>query len=98
MQCVFIVVLYCCGQEMPPVAGCVAADLLLNHSIAKRMFKVVHYGFFVFIKPPSLLSSRGSREVPSTEPNVYVFSFLKSLALMLLPQQIKLHSPPPTPL
>ena len=89
---------YCSRQEGSPVAICVAADLkklltedtpLLNHCVVKRMIGVVNiFFYFYFMKYPPLLPT--PKTALRAKPVIFigVCSFLKSLALMLHPQQM----------
>ena len=78
------------GQEGSPVAVCESdlkknlteITLLLNDCLVKRMLRVVHDVLLFMRYPPLQNSSRGSRREPVFV--ISLFSFFKSMALMLL--------------
>ncbi|MED6284345.1 hypothetical protein CHARACLAT_018394 [Characodon lateralis] len=81
-----------CGQEGSPVVVCFTADLkkpltedtlLLFNSFMKMMLRVLH-NVLHFMKNPSLHNDL--QRTPQNRASLW--NFFKSLALMLLPQQM----------
>ena len=87
----FIIDGYCCGKK-DLLEVCVAVDLkktedtlLLNHCIVKGMFTVVHD---VLCYEVSSLAESAPEAPEQSQPPLCLFTFFKSLALMLFPQQM----------